>query len=417
MRTAILHIGTEKTGTTTLQHFLAENRARLAASGFAYPSSAGVLDSRNLVLYALDPARCDDIHLPLGLLNRGDRVAFGAAFAAAFASELESLPSRTHTVVLSSEHCHSRLVEPAEIARVAALLAHHVDRVEVLVYLRRQDRVAVSLHSTALKAGQIARPLLPPTEESNPYYNYAALLERWSTAFGQAQVKPRLFEQHSFAGGSLIADFCAACGIACIDGLKLPANLNRSITPEAQAFLAAINPYLPPYVDNLPNPERGALSEVIGNAFAGVGCLPPRAAAIQFQAVFERSNEQVRARWFPHRASLFDDDFSAYPEDEPPPLAIADTIRVAAEIWRRSVLQTRRLEAEIAYRDGRLAWLKRRHGKAERCFRRALALDPDHTPARGLLKRVLEQGVARHRHCGSLLGRLRRLARTPLSYW
>ena len=36
-RRAILQIGTEKTGTTTLQHFLAANRGPLARRGFLYP--------------------------------------------------------------------------------------------------------------------------------------------------------------------------------------------------------------------------------------------------------------------------------------------------------------------------------------------------------------------------------------------
>ena len=39
-RSAILLIGTEKTGTTTLQHFLAANRAALAGAAFSTRPSA-----------------------------------------------------------------------------------------------------------------------------------------------------------------------------------------------------------------------------------------------------------------------------------------------------------------------------------------------------------------------------------------
>jgi hypothetical protein len=88
-------------------------------------------------------------------------------------------------IILPSEHCHSHLLDTAEVARVAALLARYVDRVEMLVYLRRQDRVAISVRSTVLKGGQIAPPVLPPINENDRYYNYAALLERWSAVSGE----------------------------------------------------------------------------------------------------------------------------------------------------------------------------------------------------------------------------------------
>src|SRR5690606_40699353 len=37
----VLHIGTEKTGTSSIQHFLSKNRAALAAEGFVYPQFTG----------------------------------------------------------------------------------------------------------------------------------------------------------------------------------------------------------------------------------------------------------------------------------------------------------------------------------------------------------------------------------------
>jgi tetratricopeptide (TPR) repeat protein len=153
------------------------------------------------------------------------------------------------------------------------------------------------------------------------------------------------------------------------------------------------------------------LSRIVGDASGGVGRLPLRADAIRFQAGFERSNEQVRARWFPHRAHLFDADFSAYPEEEPAPFTAADAIRVSAELWRRSAAELRRLEAEIVYRDGRIARLKKRHDKAESCFRRALELDPSHAQASAQLERVLRISAARRERRGSRFWRFGALGR------
>lgn len=42
MKTFTLHIGTEKTGTTTLQSFLSKNRDALSKQGIIYPKSPGI---------------------------------------------------------------------------------------------------------------------------------------------------------------------------------------------------------------------------------------------------------------------------------------------------------------------------------------------------------------------------------------
>ena len=65
-RRAILQIGTEKTGSTTLQHFLAANRASLQANGFVYPEFCGAINHTGLAAYALAPAKRDAIREPFG---------------------------------------------------------------------------------------------------------------------------------------------------------------------------------------------------------------------------------------------------------------------------------------------------------------------------------------------------------------
>jgi len=51
MKKAILHIGTEKTGTTSIQLYLYENRARLARQGYLFPETCDYLSSRKLVVF------------------------------------------------------------------------------------------------------------------------------------------------------------------------------------------------------------------------------------------------------------------------------------------------------------------------------------------------------------------------------
>lgn len=59
---AILHLGTEKTGTSTIQRFLKKNRKALIEQGFYFMKSTGEADDRKLSVYCLLEEQFDDFH-------------------------------------------------------------------------------------------------------------------------------------------------------------------------------------------------------------------------------------------------------------------------------------------------------------------------------------------------------------------
>jgi hypothetical protein len=388
MRTAILHIGTEKTGSTTIQAFLTANRDQLKKIGFAYPASTGTPDSGGLTFYAMHPARCEEIHCWAGLTTAEARRDVAQRLDVELAAELATLPRGIGTVIFSSEHCHSRLRDRDELERLRALLLRHFDRIRILVYLRRQDRVAVSLYSTMMYGGDSHRQILPPVDSTDGFYNYEAGLDRWSEVFSPESIQPRLFEAEDLIGGDLLTDFCAACGIGDTSGLTLPVKRNQSCQPAAQEFLRRMNALVPVFVGGRPNQERGPLSAWIAAAFPGTGRLPSRAEVGAFLDMFAVSNERVRQRWFPERRALFDDDLSHYPERSDDRLTFEDAVRVLAALWQRSMAEVTRLKAELAFKEGRLAELEGRRLEAEGFFRRALGLDPEHPHAERRLVRI-----------------------------
>lgn len=56
-----LHIGTEKTATTTIQSFLSLNRKRLREYGYFYPESIGFLNHSSLSIAAYELTKRDDL--------------------------------------------------------------------------------------------------------------------------------------------------------------------------------------------------------------------------------------------------------------------------------------------------------------------------------------------------------------------
>ena len=374
-RRAIVQIGTEKTGTTTLQHFLSANRAHLAELGFIYPRFCGAMNHTGLAAFALDPAKRDAIRQPFGGLDAAEVPAMRERLRRAAAAELGG----TGTAIFCSEHCHSRLNTAPEVETLRALLAEFFDDVQISVYLRRQDQVALSLYSTRLKSGAVDRTILPPAGADSPYYNYDRFLALWENAFGRANIHVRLFDRQTLVGGSIVDDFLAAWKLGAPEGYTRVANQNESIRPAAQEFLRLANAHLEP-IPGLPIEEvRGPMVARLSKLLPGRGARPARAEAEAFYNRFRPSNEAVRVKHFPDREKLFDDDFASYPEvADAREVGPDEMAAIAAGLHMAAIREARRLEAEIAIREARLHWAKGELADAEQAFGRALRWRPDH---------------------------------------
>ena len=108
-----LHIGLEKTGTTTIQEAMHASRQRLAGHGILYPTSLGQANHTALAVVGRDDDVVDDLRQRRGLRSP-DAVR---SFRDAIGQELEQevAAAAAHTVVVSGEHCSSRLTTDREV--------------------------------------------------------------------------------------------------------------------------------------------------------------------------------------------------------------------------------------------------------------------------------------------------------------
>ncbi|MEO0621659.1 MAG: hypothetical protein AAF183_05465 [Pseudomonadota bacterium] len=379
MPTAILHIGTEKTGTSSLQAFFKENRAALNQRGFHYPSWPGHINHTGLAAFAAADAVRDDLRIDLGVDDAASLATLRERLAAEAAAETAAHAGRTH--IFSNEHCSSRLTTPEEIGRLRSLLAPLFDRIEIAVYLRRQDQVAVSLYSTLLKFGGDRPEILPDPALRPDYWNYDKQLALWAKAFGRDAVHPRIFDRTSLAGGSVVHDFCHRWGLG--TGYADVRDANESLQPHAGEVLRRLNTAFPGYVDGDLNRMRGELGARIGTLFPGRGPRPARAAAEAFLAHFAESNEAVRRQWFPDREALFSADFSSYPETEDARAVTFDqAIEVMEALWRETQTKEIGLRYQVAVRDGQIAELQGDTEAARAAYGRAIRIDPGRAAAR-----------------------------------
>jgi hypothetical protein len=183
-----LHIGTEKTGTTSLQVWLAENRSALRERGVVYPTSLGQFAHRDLAIYAMNADNPDDGFRQRNLSSPDAHRAFRASLRDDFAREYDANAGASHWLI-SSEHLHSRLPTVESVERVRQFFADRFEAIEILVHLRPQIDVAVSLASTAARVGlRIGPRWFSERAPTDPYFNYDDLVRRWEDVFGDGAV-------------------------------------------------------------------------------------------------------------------------------------------------------------------------------------------------------------------------------------
>jgi hypothetical protein len=185
---AILHIGTEKTGTTSCQMFMHQHRQGLLAQGVLYPERLGGINHRAVASYALSMESADDYLVGRGLTTQEKLDEFYADVEAELDEQIGA-HSEAHTCVLSSEHFHSRLKSIEQITRIRDLLVPCFEQIEVHVHLRPQIDVAISLASTQSRVGgRVGQSFFDQVRADRMYYNYDMLVSAWEQVFGSENV-------------------------------------------------------------------------------------------------------------------------------------------------------------------------------------------------------------------------------------
>ncbi len=237
-----LHIGTAKTGTTSIQSFLQLNRQRLSKQGYYFPQSLGSANHEKLVAYALAASKVESKRQQFSIFTQEDLKQFRLKTATELAREMRSLPSGIKHVVLSNEHCHSRLMTLEEVQTLKQLLDNFFDPIRVVVYLRRQDQAALSLYNTRILSGSSSTRVFPPSQPELPLrFDHARCLGLYGSVFGHDNIIVRLYNPQRLSTHPLVHDFAQAIGMNEISGLKIPPRLNTSLRDLDLQFLRILN--------------------------------------------------------------------------------------------------------------------------------------------------------------------------------
>lgn len=206
---ALVHIGIGKTGTTSIQSFLASNGSHLAARGVLYPV-AGRIGNTHYGFFDVETGKIDE-------------QAFEKLEAEVGSSQCERIMISSESLIYAP---------PMVIDRIRAALGADT---RVLVYVREQLGLISSVFLQWVKVGtgyegEISRFL----EVHKASFDYAKLIAPWADAFGASHIEAHVYDK-AIIGGSIVDHFLGVVGLAEITSAQ--EHYNPSLLPE---FFAAI---------------------------------------------------------------------------------------------------------------------------------------------------------------------------------
>lgn len=336
--TAYLHIGTAKTGSTSIQNFLAWNRVELRKRGFFFPEVFELANQVGLAAYAADIEGLQHLGVTRGIVDTDTHAGYRADIRRRFASEVQTYGREGGVLLLSNEHLHSRVTSEEGVRRLHELLAPYCREIKVVVYIRRQDILAVSLASTYHKVGRTSPWQLPDIAKPQIrlYYDFERLLDRYAAHFGTENCIVRIFEPARLKAGDVTEDFLAIAGIPEWPEMRRPTRANESLSNLGMSALAELHKHLEDRKTSDVSASWGELMGAVTRACVGKPSLITKQQAIDFYEVFRAGNSAVRHRFFPDldRDTLFDEDFGRYPEALPQEnRTFEEGIEIAAKLW------------------------------------------------------------------------------------
>lgn len=309
---AILHVGVTKTGTTTIQRFLSDNREALGRQGFFVPTSVmsrGPSSAQHIGLAAIASARGGDLVRAAWSArnvtgNQPDVLQTILSLEKDFVGEVQAAGTY-RTALLSSEALASLSAE--EVVELRNFLSGLFEKVTVLIYLRRQDLHAVSHFCSAMRITLPDVSLFPESLVEGRGYDVS--LRFFSECFGKENMEVRLFERMRLKGGDSLTDFRLFCGIADDSDFLIPERQNEKLNAKQVAFLNRLQ-----RASGGAHFPRKRMEEILETLVCHEYFMPARAEAEAYLKRFDKANDWIAREFFGHGGPLFEQDFSMYPE-------------------------------------------------------------------------------------------------------
>ena len=301
-----LHIGTCKTGTTSIQKFLSDNKKELSKQGILYPDSMRAQDNiyhNFFYLYGCDPNELSRELVWYENVNSDRPSKLLSIELDKLNKELKS--SNAIKCIISNEQLSSNLQTKQQIEKIKEITDNLFDDVEIILYIRRPIEYFISNVSTQILGGYISPKGKPLSNKT--------IIEVWSKTYGIEKIKVRIFDKSEFFQNDFIKDFCTLTDIEINDNFVYPGLQNDSLNLIQLKYLNYFNEKIPKLKKNdkgnyRKNPLRRNLISFIRNNFPSKSkYLPSEVEFKEYEEYFDNDNDWIRKKFFPNKKKLFGD--------------------------------------------------------------------------------------------------------------
>jgi len=309
----ILHIGTEKTGSTSIQEFLRASKDSLSELEILFPESIGHTCHIDFTACALHDSPEHPIRNLLGLTVQESFLEFVKNIKRKLSTEIKN--NSPSLIIISDEHINAHLSSVESLLAFKELCEEFGEIKSVIIYLRRQDDFRLSMFSQGVRSGNLSGflklgPL--PTFKVIPYrLNYLQMLNNLACVFGKEVLIPRVYDRNAFLNNDICADFIDASGIDIPYIRETTGEKNKSIDPRIIKHLARISSLLKKINKNWAEKLRLSVIHNCEKIFVGSSIVLKKEIHQCYMAQFDEQNELIKKEYF----SCLHEDANLFPNN------------------------------------------------------------------------------------------------------
>ena len=231
---ATLHVGLEKTGTTSIQNLLKNNSKILLKNKYFFSNKLGFPSNIYLAAMSIDSSRKNDL---MQILNIQNEKLLGIKLDEIkrnYKKDISKIDN-SYSSLISSEHLQSLLINEFEILNLQKLLINiGFTSFTIIAFIRPPIEILRSRISTAYKNGNFAKPPLihePWVYKRPQVYKLLESFQMWINVFGKENVIIKPYSK------DLILDFLKVTKINKVNLKIPPKRQNKSMSYELMCAL------------------------------------------------------------------------------------------------------------------------------------------------------------------------------------
>lgn len=247
MRNLILHVGTRKTGTTSIQRSLASSKIYLEKNKIFFLGPN--LGYRLYPLFLEEPRNSYYFKV-----NKIDTVRKEKEELKKYKDKIEDRLNSIEkgTVIISEEDL--LLISKSKVKDLKEFLDRYFDNIKVVIYVREPYSYLKSHLLQDIKVGTKSFDQLSPEQ----YPSFVPIIKEYMEYFDKKNFIIRPFDKKNLINGDLISDFIISSGLKDINlDMITKTNSNKSLGKNSLLLLSETNRKYPLFLNGKRNPNRG----------------------------------------------------------------------------------------------------------------------------------------------------------------